>query len=355
MTFQHARHDARRGFTLVELLVVIGIIVLLAGLGLPMVLRAYKSGTKMRSQADLQTISAALNAYKQDFGEYPRVATPNTGPAVLAKALVGPYGDGQVNANTPPTDDSTDPPPFNSFSAGSVKLGQCVREGAAPLMSWVALVDDPGTPVAGDNWANFDGRDGFDGPGFRTRKGRNPGADGTLGTGDDYDVYQGQTWGPYLPAEKMNLSGCMLRDSSGRPILYFPAAAGRPNIRAQVLTPPPGGNKGGFVDRSDLSKYDANDNLVFFKRTSGTPEEDNALNAMRGMLGDITHYSGTAPATVCNGVIDPGETPATEDGFILWSAGPDGLFGPVRSGTTTPYKPTMNEIQKCDDVTTFIR
>ena len=61
-----ARH--RRAFTLTEILVVVGIVVLLAAIGLPMVLRAYKQGIKMRGQADLVSIATALNAYKQDFG-----------------------------------------------------------------------------------------------------------------------------------------------------------------------------------------------------------------------------------------------------------------------------------------------
>jgi prepilin-type N-terminal cleavage/methylation domain-containing protein len=345
MTFPHARRH--RGFTLVELLVVIGIIVLLAGLGLPMVLRAYKSGTKMRSQADLQTITTALNAYKQDFGEYPRVPVPNTGPAVLCMALVGPFGDGQIrdpnNPTAPPTLDSNDPP---ARGTRDILAGDCVSDSGGH----VALVDNAGGAYTNvDEWAPLKPTDGLDGPGFRTRRG--PGANGILGDFDDQ--FQGQSWGPYLPADKLNVRGAMFRDSAGRPILYFPASPGRPNIRGTVQAPPPGpAQQPGFVARSDLSKYDANDNLVFFKRAPGVPEEQNALNAIRGMLGDTG--SGT-PGNDCNGVIDPGETPATEDGFILWSAGPDGLFGPVRSNPSSPYKPTMSEIQKCDDVATFIR
>ena len=347
MILQHARYpDARRGrrgFTLVELLVVIGIVVLLAALGLPMILRAYKSGNKMRSRADLEVIATALNAYKQDFGDYPRVPTPNTGAAVLAKALIGPFGDGVSGGALDPND----PPTRGSFGSTSVKAGQCVSD----MGGYVALVDEAGSALAdADQWAPFDANDGQDGAGFKTRRG--PGADGQMNTGDD--VFQGQTWGPYLPAEKLNVVGSMFRDSGGKPILYFPASAGRPNIRAMVQTPPPGPpQQPGFVARSDLSKYDANDNLVFFKRTTGTGEEQNALNAIRAMLGDT---GGGQASNACNGIIDPGETPATEDGFILWAAGPDGLFGPLRSGApSSDYKPSMNEIQKCDDVTTFAR
>jgi len=46
----------RSGFTLVEILVVIGIIVVLAGILLPTVLKAYRQAGKTRAAADLQTI-----------------------------------------------------------------------------------------------------------------------------------------------------------------------------------------------------------------------------------------------------------------------------------------------------------
>src|SRR4051812_886634 len=81
------------GFTLIELLVVIGIIVILMGLALPAILKALKSGQRTKAAADFQTIAAGLEAFKQDFGDYPRVEQSNEGFAVLTKALIGPYGD----------------------------------------------------------------------------------------------------------------------------------------------------------------------------------------------------------------------------------------------------------------------
>ena len=62
----------RRGFTLVELVVVMGVIALLAGLLLPMIFRAQRAGKRTRLAADLQTIETGLNAYKTDFGDFPR-------------------------------------------------------------------------------------------------------------------------------------------------------------------------------------------------------------------------------------------------------------------------------------------
>src|SRR5438046_1418118 len=57
----------RRGFTLIEILVAIGIIVLLAAIAIPAVIHAWRAAQKTRVAADLQSISAGLEAYKLDF------------------------------------------------------------------------------------------------------------------------------------------------------------------------------------------------------------------------------------------------------------------------------------------------
>src|SRR4051812_23042576 len=89
----------RRGFTLVEMLVVIGIIVVVVGLATPMITRAWRAGDRAATLADLQAIATALEAYKQDHGDYPRItettafsAGPNdyTGARMLCRALIGP-------------------------------------------------------------------------------------------------------------------------------------------------------------------------------------------------------------------------------------------------------------------------
>ncbi len=80
---------------MVELLVVIGILVLLAGILLPMVIRAVRSGEKARASAELQSISAALESYHASFGDYPRSSNPAsiTGSQVLVEALIAPRDD----------------------------------------------------------------------------------------------------------------------------------------------------------------------------------------------------------------------------------------------------------------------
>src|SRR4051812_10901389 len=62
----------RQGFTLIELLVVIGIIVVLASLLIPMVMRARHAALRNSIGAQLNTIATALDAYKADWGDYPR-------------------------------------------------------------------------------------------------------------------------------------------------------------------------------------------------------------------------------------------------------------------------------------------
>jgi len=62
----------RAGFTMVEVLITIGIIVLLAGLLLGGLAIAKKRATEIRIHSDLALIGTALDYYKTDFGDYPR-------------------------------------------------------------------------------------------------------------------------------------------------------------------------------------------------------------------------------------------------------------------------------------------
>jgi general secretion pathway protein G len=69
----------RSGFTLIELLVVVAIIALLAGLVLQTAGYVQRKGATSRAEAEIAALSAALESYKVDMGEYPRSANfPNT-------------------------------------------------------------------------------------------------------------------------------------------------------------------------------------------------------------------------------------------------------------------------------------
>ncbi len=67
----------RRAFTMIELLVVIVIIAILAGLLLPAVIGGLKKADITQAQAEIRMIEAALRAYRVDYGKYPNEGQGN--------------------------------------------------------------------------------------------------------------------------------------------------------------------------------------------------------------------------------------------------------------------------------------
>jgi prepilin-type N-terminal cleavage/methylation domain-containing protein len=70
-------------FTLVELLVVISIIGMLAGLGLPAINGAIKAGKKAEVSAMAESIKTAVNAYYAEYSSYPSNAAGKTDKTFL--------------------------------------------------------------------------------------------------------------------------------------------------------------------------------------------------------------------------------------------------------------------------------
>lgn len=291
-----ARSVARRGgFSLIELLVVIGILAILAGILTPMIVRSQRSAKRLRVAGDLQAISTALEAYRQDFADYPRVLydpalgnpsdrpNPPTGAQVLCWALIGPAPEQETSA------------------PGNVRLKQ----------------------------------DGADGPGFRPR--------GTVG----------RKYGPYLQPEKFRIADAgypgesiypddpllenpnplraVLLDVFDRPILYFPGNTAQRAINHDE----------NYVSTTKVSLYDASDNEVYFRR-DGEGGSTDSIRRIKVMLGDLNE----------NGRIDPpGEQAASTAPYLLWSAGRDGEFG-LESIPTTEGE-LRNALGRVDDVTNF--
>ncbi len=68
-------HKTRRGFTLVELLVVIVIIAALAGLTAPMVIRQRKKADQTEAVSNARQIGLAMFEFENEYSSYPDAAT----------------------------------------------------------------------------------------------------------------------------------------------------------------------------------------------------------------------------------------------------------------------------------------
>jgi len=103
---QMKRAADMRGFTLIELMVVIVILGILAGMIVPRIMDRPEEARRTKAGVDIGAVAQALKLYKLDTGKYPTTEQgltalnepPSTG--VLAKNWKGPY----LDKNTAPKD-----------------------------------------------------------------------------------------------------------------------------------------------------------------------------------------------------------------------------------------------------------
>lgn len=87
---------SKKGFTLVEVLVVAGIIAILAGILVPLIFKEIDESKISRASADVRAISTALIVFKKDVGQWP------TKNGACADGVTLLNGNGNMPANIAP-------------------------------------------------------------------------------------------------------------------------------------------------------------------------------------------------------------------------------------------------------------
>jgi prepilin-type N-terminal cleavage/methylation domain-containing protein len=270
----------RKAFTLVELLVVIGIIAILAGLLLPAVNHMRRSAQIIGQKADFQTIASALEQYRADFGDYPRniqlqtwntqagATPPSPAPIYLslATALLGPgpaitqsvngnmeLGDGNDGlgfrcqasgalpvANVQVTGNTITFSFSGTYSAQAAAVyGNFVSSGATPYS--ITLF-----PIAGQPYTETCGIIAVSGSAtnLQLTLSNVPLYSHTNGTGIITEA-AGKVWGPYISPDTFKVafipsstsSQPVLLDRWGQVIQYFPRYGPASNRTASAVPP----------------------------------------------------------------------------------------------------------------------
>jgi general secretion pathway protein G len=102
------KQKGQRGFTLIELMIVIVIIGILATLLIPRIMERPEEARRIKAMADIKTIESALKLYKIDSGTYPTteqgiealIKKPDTSP-VPKKWREGGYLEGNAVPKDP--------------------------------------------------------------------------------------------------------------------------------------------------------------------------------------------------------------------------------------------------------------
>jgi type IV pilus assembly protein PilA len=134
----------RKGFTLIELMVVIAIIIILAAIAIPNYLKMTERAKRSRVASDMSTVATVLETYKTDWGKYPTAGSfedLSKGTGDVFKALSGNGGSGALD-NIP-----------TAFNAVGEKGGiEYIKAGALTSMT-----DPFGSTYAGMSYGSSDG------------------------------------------------------------------------------------------------------------------------------------------------------------------------------------------------------
>ena len=90
-------HKRLKGFTLIEIVIVISIIGILAAIAIPNFRTYQDRGKTAAATATMKTLHIAVEAYQADNDCYPRSAGPNTAPVGLCPTYLAEWPDEETN------------------------------------------------------------------------------------------------------------------------------------------------------------------------------------------------------------------------------------------------------------------
>jgi prepilin-type N-terminal cleavage/methylation domain-containing protein len=285
----------RKAFTLVEILTVISIIAILVGILIPAITKVRTSVKETRQKAQIVTMEMAINAFKNDYGDYPPSDYWNlsnkdySGAQILVEALLG----WDLLGFHPKTDwesdgDKTSGEPLYTLVVTGTQQQQeeNLRQRKGPYLEL------PNTEV-------FHLADAYD---------------DTLGL-------EGQK--TYVISDVFHYKKKSDRDtgqtqSIGAPILYYKAKTQFKEIFPKALT-------------LNNSIYDYRDNMRVIQAKSMQDIADKIKNQPHAWT-DIDNFYSTDPEVPS--IIDPRMIkvrvwPYRPDSYLLISAGADGEYGTV--------------------------
>lgn len=120
------RAATRRGFTLLEMLIVVAIIVALAGIGVVFVIPQFQKSQDGVAKTGAINIDRVLQMYYKDNNSYPTdlsqltIKTENGGPYIPADALVDPWGKQYQIDVTGPNNNGAKPDVFTTNPQGVI-------------------------------------------------------------------------------------------------------------------------------------------------------------------------------------------------------------------------------------------
>lgn len=161
------RQSPRRGFTLIEILVVISIIAVLAGLAFPVISGVLDRAKKVQAKSDLMQIVTAVKAYYTEYGKYPLATWEQSHDVTFASDsyqdqlfnVLRANGSGRDNPTSTSPDDNQNPRRIPFLTVQDAKNPANPKGGIVPNSASTnrgMFVDPWGTPYVIRIDGNYD-------------------------------------------------------------------------------------------------------------------------------------------------------------------------------------------------------